>query len=55
MVAESKTKLLQGVRYLHRQNKPLKSKLRKINESDKKILIKVITSSEQTQLYDKKL
>ena len=45
---ENKTKLLQGVGYLHRQKQTLKKvNCEKLNESDKKVLIKAITSSEQ--------
>ena len=55
MVAENKTKLLQGVGYLHRQKQTLeKVNCGKLNESDKKVRIKAITSSEQIQLYGSK-
>ena len=37
------------------KNKPLKSKLREINKSDKKVLIKAITSSEQLHNNDQNL
>ena len=51
---ESKSTLLQGVGYLHRQKQPLKSKYDKIKKAIKSPNY-AITSSEQLHKYDQKV